>query len=234
MTLKRGMGMRLWFVFQSLGQLKTTFGDKAPTILDSIGTQQYFGISSPETAKEISERIGTATVGTASANTSTSSSRPFGDAKQQGGNLSTSDGVTYNEIGRRLYLPEEILTLPSDLMLIFHKNLPVIPARLVKYFEAPEFKHGGTGAPRRLGIFAAMLAGFTLYVSMLLAQACAMVAAMPEVAWEDGEGRPPVSPSGAPAAFQPQPGNQVRQMPPHRQPPRRRRPGPSGFLIKIQ
>ncbi len=29
-TLMRGMGMRLWFFFQSLDQLKTCFGDKAP------------------------------------------------------------------------------------------------------------------------------------------------------------------------------------------------------------
>ena len=67
-------------------------------------------------------------------------------------------------------------------MLIFHKNLPVIPARMVKYFEAPEFRNGGTGAPRRLGLAAAMLAGFTLFVSMLLADAGVMVATMPQVA----------------------------------------------------
>ena len=73
---------------------------KHPTILDNIGTQQYFGINSYETAEEISKRIGTATIGTASANRSTSSSRPTGNAKQEGGNVSASSGITYNEIGR--------------------------------------------------------------------------------------------------------------------------------------
>src|SRR5262249_42571796 len=142
-TLKRGMGIRLWFIFQSLGQLKTTFGDKASTILDNIGTQQYFGINSYETADEISKRIGTTTVGTVSANSSRSSSWSTGNGKQDGSsNVSSSSGITHNEIGRRLFLPEEILTLPDNLILIFHKNLPVIPALMVKYFEAPEFKGG--------------------------------------------------------------------------------------------
>ena len=233
-TLKRGMGMRLWFVFQSLGQLKTTFGNKAPTMLDNISTRQYFGINSYETAEEISKQIGSATISTASANSSSSSSRQVGNAKQEGVNVSSSDGVTYNEIGRRLYLPEEILTLPADLMLIFHKNLPVIPARMVKYFEAPEFRNGGTAVPRRLGVFAAALAGFTVYLGMLLAAAGAMVADLPEVAWQARESGQPMGRAGASAAVWQQPGGQVRRMPPKRQQPRRRRPGPSGFLIKIE
>jgi type IV secretion system protein VirD4 len=41
-TLKRGMGIRLWFIFQSLGQLKSCFGEKATEVLDNISTQQYF------------------------------------------------------------------------------------------------------------------------------------------------------------------------------------------------
>jgi type IV secretion system protein VirD4 len=232
-TLYRGYGMRFFFVFQSLAQLKTTFADKASTILDNIGTQQYFGINSFETAEEISKRIGTATVGTKSGNSSTSSSRQVGNAKEQGANVSSSDGVTYNEIARRLYLPEEILTLPSDMMLIFHKNLPVIPARLVKYFEAPEFRKGGIGASRRLGLVAAMLAGFTLYVGMLLAEAGAMVAAMPEVTWRPSRRPQAMARGGTSAARRLQPGSRFLQAPPNRQQARRRRPGPSGDLIKI-
>ena len=89
--------------------------------------------------------------------------------------------MTYNEIGRRLYLPEEILTLPHDMILIFHKNLPVIPARMVKYFAAPEFRNGGTGKRRRLGFAAALLAALTLCLGMLLAGAGVMAAAMPRI-----------------------------------------------------
>jgi type IV secretion system protein VirD4 len=149
-TLGRGYGMRMWFIFQSLGQLKTTFGEKAPTILDNIQTRQYFNINSLETAKEISEQIGTATITNVSTGGSSNTSRPIGyKPGEQGSSHSSGTSYNVNEIGRRLYLPEEILTLPRDLVLIFHQNLPVLPARLVKWFEAPEFKDGGTAAPRR-------------------------------------------------------------------------------------
>ncbi len=40
-TLMRGMGIRLWFIFQSLHQLQECYGDKAKVILDNIDTQQY-------------------------------------------------------------------------------------------------------------------------------------------------------------------------------------------------
>jgi type IV secretion system protein VirD4 len=225
-TLYRGMGIRLWFIFQSLGQLKTTFGEKAPTILDNIGSQQYFGINSYETAEEISKRIGTATIGTVSANSSTSSSRPTG-GQGEGGNVSTSSGVTHNEIGRRLLLPEEVLTLPDDITLIFHKNLPVIPARLVKYFEAPEFKNGGTAAPRRLGFAAVLLAAFTLFAGNVFTAVALKIATMPLPA-SMGRGQ---RMGQGPAYWRSQPGRPLRRMPTYRQPPRRR--GPSGFLGKI-
>lgn len=233
-TLYRGYGMRLWFVFQSLEQLKSTFGEKkAGTILDNIGTQQYFAINSLATAKEVSERIGTTTVATESANTSSGTSRSSSMQGQQDSS-STGSGVNYAEIGRRLLLPEEILTLPEDIMLIFHRNLPVIPARLVKYFEAPEFKNGGTASPRRLGRAEGLLACLTLFLGMLIAAIGADVSAMPV--------RPAVAAvrrtgmSMVPQRRQPAP--LLRQVPPARQQPRprprSRRRGPSGYLIRIQ
>ena len=61
-TLMRGMGIRLWFFFQSINQLKERYGDKAKTILDNIDTQQYFGVNSFEAAEEISKSIGDTTI----------------------------------------------------------------------------------------------------------------------------------------------------------------------------
>ena len=172
-TLMRGMGMRLWFFFQSCEQLKTCFGEKAATVLDNIGTQQYFGINSYQTADDISKRIGDATIENRSLNDTTSDSRPTGGGGGQHGpppgNHSTSRSVTSSDIARRLFKPEEILTLESDIALVFHKNLPVIPVRLVKYFSAPEFRWGGCGRQRRLGLAAAIVALFTLGVSCLFA-----------------------------------------------------------------
>ena len=158
---------------------------QGPTILDNIGTQQYFGINSYETAEEISKRIGTATIGTVSDNSSTSSSRPTG-GKSEGGNVSTSSGVTHNEIGRRLLLPEEVLTLPDDLTLIFHKNLPVIPARMVRYFEAPEIQERRHRRTAAAGLRRGPAGGLHLFWPASSSPMPPDVAAMPPV------GRQPV------------------------------------------
>jgi NAD(P)-dependent dehydrogenase (short-subunit alcohol dehydrogenase family) len=82
-----------------------------------------------------------------------------------------------------------------------------------------------------------MLAGFTLCVSMLLADAGAMVATIAPGRWQLRR-RQPVATAGRRATYRPQPGGYVRQAPPYRQQQRQRTPrrrlGPSGYLIKIQ
>jgi type IV secretion system protein VirD4 len=175
-TLMRGMGMRLWFFFQSLDQLKTCFGEHAPTVLDNIGTQQFFGVNSYQTADDISKRIGDATIAIRSVNDTSSDSQPVGGSGPHGppaGSRSSSRSVTSSDIARRLLKPEEILTLPNDVMLIFHKNLPVVTARLIKYFSAPEFRWGGSGKQRRLGLAAGVMAVFMLTASVLFTETAA-------------------------------------------------------------
>jgi hypothetical protein len=63
--------------------------------------------------------------------------------------------------------PEEVLTLPDYVALIFHKNLPVVLARLVKYYNAPEFRWGRCGKQRGLGLAACIMAAFTLAASLI-------------------------------------------------------------------
>ncbi len=164
-TLMRGMGMRLWFFFQSAEQLKACFGDHAGTVLDNIGTSQYFGINSYETAEAISKRIGETTISTSSHNESTSDSRPVGGSGPNGagpGSRSTSSSVTTSDIARRLLKPEEILTLPKDVALVFHQNMPVIAARLLRYYDAKEFRRGRSGRQRGLGLAAGVMAALFL------------------------------------------------------------------------
>jgi type IV secretion system protein VirD4 len=178
-TLYRGMGMRLWFIFQCLEQLNTCFGPKASSILDNIGTQQYFAIKSYQTAEALSQRIGDTTRAIASDNVSDSDSQPTGVTPQpQSGNRSRSTGITYSEISRRLVKPEEILTLDHSICLILHRNLPVVVGRLVRYFDAPEFRWGGSARPRRLGLAAAFLGCVTLATSTVFA-ALAVAATQP-------------------------------------------------------
>jgi type IV secretion system protein VirD4 len=168
-TLMRGMGIRLWFFFQSLSQLNECYGEKATVFLDNFDTQQYFGTNAHATAVAISDRIGTATITSQSYASGTTYSAPSGgDGGRHGQSAQrgSSSTLTTSEMGRKLLLPEEILGLDPDIALIFHKHLPVIPARLLRYFDAPEFRRGGTGRQRELG-----LAALVVVAAMLLASA---------------------------------------------------------------
>lgn len=186
-TLMRGMGMRLWFFLQSDEQLKSCFGEHAATVRDNIGTHQYFGINSYDTAEAISKRIGDTTIAIRSVNDTTSGSHPTGSGNGPHGpgpgSRSTSRSVTSSDIARRLLKPEEILTLPADVTLIFHKNLPVITARMIKYFNAPEFRWGRTGKQRRLGLAAGVMAVCTLAASLVF---MGVVASLPPPPWPGG------------------------------------------------
>jgi type IV secretion system protein VirD4 len=168
-TLLRGMGIRLWFAFQSLGQVKEVFGEKASTILDNIGTQQYFCVSSFESAEAISKRVGETTIAIQTFNESFSRSRSVGSSSpsgQQPGNVSTSSSRNYSDMARSLIRPEEIMTMDEDMSLLFHNNLPVVATRLIKYYEHPAFRRGGIGKPRRLGLAAGVASACLLVLSV--------------------------------------------------------------------
>jgi type IV secretion system protein VirD4 len=154
-TLLRGYGVRLWFIFQSIQQIHVCFGDRAPIFLDNIDTQQYFGISSYPSAETISKMLGDATITNESYNRTRGDSRSYGKG-QEGVNVSTGSSVTISELGRAIARPDEITRCPEDMAWIFHGALPPIRAQLLKYYNAPEFKRGGTGRSRRRG-FAALV-----------------------------------------------------------------------------
>jgi type IV secretion system protein VirD4 len=165
-TLMRAYGIRIWLFFQSVGQLQTCYGEKAQTILENAETQQFFGTNAFESADHISNRIGDCTVLVESINRNRNRTRPSWQAgrDQQPGSFSSGSGVTIGEAGRRLLKPEEILILPDDVAIIFHKNRRPIAAQLVPYFAAPEFKHGRTGRTRGVGplavLFSVVMFGF--------------------------------------------------------------------------
>ena len=166
LTIMRGYGIRLWLFFQSVGQLKKCYGDNAQTVLDNLATQQYFGTHDYESAEHLSKRIGDCTLLLRSLNDTRGHSQPTATAgtPPSPGSTSSSSSVSVSETGRRWLKPEEVLTLPPDLALCFHKNLSVIPARLLAYYNAPEFRWGGSGQGRGLG-----LAGTAACIALLLA-----------------------------------------------------------------
>lgn len=178
-TLMRGMGVRIWFFFQSLNQLKDCYGDKAATILDNIGTQQYFAINSYETAEALSKRIGDATIFSEQLNVSTGHTRPDGPSERgpQPGSYSTSRNLTTSEIARRILKPEEILVLPEEVALVFHNNMSVIPSRLLRYYDAPEFSGGDAAVPDRGETLPRLGAGAVVLAAVLLGAAVGVLVA---------------------------------------------------------
>ncbi len=155
-TLMRAYGVRLWLFFQSVGQLQTTYGEKAQTILENMSIQQFFGTNAYQSAEHISQRVGDCTILVESINRNRSRSRPTGQPGREPtpGSVSTGDGITISEAGRRLIRPEEVLVLPEDVSLTFYKNMYVIPTQLVAWFADPAFKQGLGERRRGVGLAA--------------------------------------------------------------------------------
>ncbi len=59
------------------------------------------------------------------------------------------------------------MVLPEDAALIFHRNSPVILARLLRYYNHPSFRGGGTGHEPGLGGKATEWALGLLLISVL-------------------------------------------------------------------
>jgi type IV secretion system protein VirD4 len=54
-----GFGVRIWSIFQDLGQLKQLYGDRWETFLGNASIFQTFGLNDLSTLKYVSERLGT-------------------------------------------------------------------------------------------------------------------------------------------------------------------------------
>jgi type IV secretion system protein VirD4 len=169
-TLMRGYGIRLWFFFQSIDQLNKCFGDHAPTILENLDTQQHFGVSSFDAAEELSKWMGDTTIAVSSGSETDGRSVPTGPSAQgpTPGSRSSSTTVSYSMTGRRLAFASELITAGDDFQFIFTRNLPPIPATLLRYYEVPEFRWGGTGRQDGLGL-RGLAAAFVVMLLSLMA-----------------------------------------------------------------
>lgn len=162
----RGYGIRLFFILQSFDQLKTCYGDNASVVLDNLGTMIAFNISSLDTAKTLSERMGDRTIkfttrsnnrgsGTSTGSTSSGESR----------NQSSGWGSNETQQGRRLMFPDEILRL-RDTALIYHNQMPPILAERLTIFRDPEFNQGPMGRQDGVGLIAGLVAATMLAASI--------------------------------------------------------------------
>ncbi len=166
-TTIRKYGVRLWFIFQSINQVKEVYGKAADTVLGNIATLQFFNLMCFDTCETVSRWIGTETRRQVLPNNSTSTTQQTGSPRTASSiSKSSSRGLTTTELGRRVLMPEEIRVLPEDVALVFHNKLPVIPAKLLRYYDAPEFKGRRTGKQRGIGLAAGIKAVLMLVISV--------------------------------------------------------------------
>jgi type IV secretion system protein VirD4 len=232
-TLMRGYGIRLWFFFQSIDQLNKCFGDHAPTILENLDTQQHFGISSFEAAEELSKRMGDTTIAVTSGSETDGRSVPTGPSAQgpTPGSRSSSTTVSYSMTGRRLAFASELITAGDDFQLIFTRNLPPIPATLLRYHEAPEFRWGGTGRQDGLGLRGLTAAFVVMLISLMAPPFFATVSPMLRNGFEHPTAMQ--APDGQPGVYEPDYSSGAYRPSPYRSPSyRSRRYGGMGGMSR--
>lgn len=143
----RGYGVRLLFLYQSLGQLKKCFPDGQEQTLLSNVTQVFFGVNDQQTAEYVSARLGEATITTESGGTNRGSSiqrSPQGETTS----FSSGDNANWQYMGRKLLKPEEVTALPERVAVTFVPGVPPIATRLVRFYEKDFKKLHGAGAAR--------------------------------------------------------------------------------------
>lgn len=125
--LMAGFGMQLWGIVQDFSQLKRLYGDAWETFIGNSGVLQYFGSRDNTTASYFSNLCGETTVWSLSSSFS-----------GQGGR-SDSRAAT----GRKLALPDELMTLRHDRQLLLVGNAMPIIGRRISWLDDPVLKELG-------------------------------------------------------------------------------------------
>lgn len=123
-----GYGLRLLPVIQSPSQLRSIYGpDVTEEILTNCGIEVVFAPKELKTAQELSERLGYYTT------PGRSRSRPAGLAPGR-------RSISVSDQRRALMLPQELMQLPADDLLVLKAGLPPTRARKIVYFRDARFR----------------------------------------------------------------------------------------------
>jgi len=138
----RGYGVRLQFYYQSLGQLKKCFPDGQEQTLLSNVSQVFFGVNDLPTAEYVSNRLGEETITIASGGTSYGRSQSSSANGQGSSGSSTNQSDNWQQHGRKLLKPEEVMALSERIAITFTPGVPPIWTTLVRYFEESNLGQG--------------------------------------------------------------------------------------------
>jgi type IV secretion system protein VirD4 len=118
-----GYGLRILAVIQSPSQLKAEYGpDVADEIMTNCGAEVVFAPKELRVANELSERLGFYTA------LARSRSRPALLGGRGGGSTSESDQR------RALMLPQELIQMSPDDLIVLRAGLPPVRGRKLRYF----------------------------------------------------------------------------------------------------
>ncbi|MFC5342888.1 type IV secretory system conjugative DNA transfer family protein (plasmid) [Brevundimonas staleyi] len=122
-----GYGIRLLAVIQSPSQLRHEYGpDLADEIMTNCGVEIVFAPKEVKVAQSLSDRLGYYD------QPALSRSRPFG----LGAGRRT---VTTSDQRRALMLPQELLALESDRLIVLKAGIPPVRGRKLRYYAARDF-----------------------------------------------------------------------------------------------
>ena len=131
-ALEKAVGLlreyaHLVMIWQDLGQLQATYGERARTFMAAAGAQVTFGVSDIHTARDLADSIGRTTV----------LSHSDGASEGHLDLLPRSFSAGRSETGRFLLDPAEIRRLPADRCLIFLQDQVAAPIRAgkVRYYQ---------------------------------------------------------------------------------------------------
>jgi type IV secretion system protein VirD4 len=132
----RGYGIRLLLLYQSMGQLKKCWPDGADQTLLSNVSQVFFGVNDHQTAEYVSNRLGEHTIAVASGGSSTGGSLQTSDVNPgTSTSASWNSNENWNQVGRKLLRPEEVMGLDTRTAITFCPGTPPIATTLIRYFE---------------------------------------------------------------------------------------------------
>lgn len=125
-----GYGVSIWLFFQDLGQLQATY-PKWRSMIANCNVRQAFGVADVQTARELSAMLGNRTIQVHSQGSSQDAPLAL---------VPDNFSRHVNEAGRPLMTPDEVMTLPKHLQLVFVQACAPILARKVQYWCEARFK----------------------------------------------------------------------------------------------
>lgn len=192
----RGYGIRLFFFYQSLGQLRKCFPDGQDQTLLSNVTQIFFGTNDPPTAEYVSTRLGEFTTTVTSGGEGSGGSQQHQEASASSTSSSWNSSNNWNQVGRKLLKPEEVLGLSARTAITFTPGVPPICTTVVRYFEEPRLGLQPTWWERTRSAAASLLLALLLFICsavMAISLTAAKTTRPPSpgrgVGWSTGDGR---------------------------------------------